>query len=234
MFSERKPVRKARAVIKLFHMEKSAKEDIMKSQIHLIRHGITEGNLKRLVYGSSDIPLAEEGIRQLEKLAGQGLYPQVGEGDFYTTGLIRAEQTLEIIYGQREHEVIGELREMGFGRFEMKSQEELMDLPEYMEWNSDKSGKAESPGGESFEGFSKRIVGGFQTLYGKHRLKELSVRHSGKDAISVLVCHAGTIAAIMEEYFPGRTEHFFEWVPDPGHGYTLLLEKSEIIGYEDF
>ena len=34
----------------------------MKTKICLVRHGITEGNQKRLYYGSSDIPLAEEGV----------------------------------------------------------------------------------------------------------------------------------------------------------------------------
>ena len=44
----------------------------MKTKICLIRHGITEGNQKRLYYGSSDIPLAEEGIEMLRSLSAQG------------------------------------------------------------------------------------------------------------------------------------------------------------------
>ena len=31
----------------------------------LIRHGLTEGNLKRLYYGSTDLPLTEAGIAAL-------------------------------------------------------------------------------------------------------------------------------------------------------------------------
>ena len=30
----------------------------MKSEIVLIRHGITTGNIRRLYYGSTDVPLA--------------------------------------------------------------------------------------------------------------------------------------------------------------------------------
>lgn len=206
----------------------------MKSQIHLIRHGITEGNQRRLYYGASDIPLAEEGIEELKKLAEAGIYPPAEGGDFYTTGLKRTEQTLAIIYGEREHDVIPQLKEMEFGDFEMKSYEDLKDVPEYMEWISDKSGSAPSPGGESLVGFSMRIKKGLELLHGKHQLKELSVRHSGKDAISVIVCHGGTISSIMEECFPGQREHFFKWIPDPGHGYTLTLEKSHIVMYEEF
>lgn len=206
----------------------------MKSQIHLIRHGITEGNKRRLYYGAADIPLADEGVAGLQELVKQGIYPNVEGGDFYTTGMLRTEQTLAIVYGNVEHGQIEELREMDFGQFEMKSHEELKDTPGYAEWGSDKTGWAESPGGESVNGFKQRIGNGLKTLVGKHRLKELSVRHSGKDAITTMVCHGGTIASIMDQNFPGDREHFYKWIPDPGHGFTLTLEDGEITGYEEF
>lgn len=206
----------------------------MKSQINLIRHGITEGNQKRLYYGAADIPLAEEGIERLKSLIEQGIYPEISEGDFYTTGMIRTEQTLAILYGEVPHSQIEELKEMSFGDFEMKSSEELKEVPEFAKWAEDKTGELESPGGESFGGFARRISGGLKILIGKHRLKELSVRHSGKDAISTMVCHGGTISSIMAELFPGEKEHFFQWIPDPGHGYTLEMQDGEIVSYEEF
>lgn len=206
----------------------------MKSQIHLIRHGITEGNQKRLYYGAADIPLAEKGVEELKALVQQGIYPQARSGDFYTTGMIRTEQTLELIYGKQSHSHIEELREMNFGDFEMKSYEELRDVPVYIQWAGDKTGDLESPGGESINSFAQRIRGGLKILVGNHRLKELSVRHSGKDAISIMVCHGGTIATIMEARFPGQREHFYKWIPDPGHGYTLNMKEGEITGYETF
>ena len=39
----------------------------MKSTIYLIRHGITDGNKRRLYYGSTDLPLAPEGIAALKE-----------------------------------------------------------------------------------------------------------------------------------------------------------------------
>lgn len=206
----------------------------MKSQIHLIRHGITEGNQKRLYYGATDIPLADEGVNELKELVSKGIYPRVEDGDFYTTGLKRTEQTFFLIFGEQEHGQIEELKEMGFGDFEMKSYEDLKEIPEYIDWISDKSGEASSPGGESIVGFSARIEKGLGILLGKHQLRELSVRHSGKDAVSTIVCHGGTIATIMESQFPGEREHFYQWIPDPGHGYTLNLENSDIISYDEF
>ena len=75
---------------------------------------------------------------------------------------------------------------------------------------------------------------GFRKLIGQHRLKELSVRHNGKAAVSTVVCHGGVICAILQESFPDKYDNFFKWMPDPGHGYTLTMEDGEIVEYEKF
>lgn len=206
----------------------------MKSQIHLIRHGITKGNQNRLYYGAADIPLAKEGKEELKRLAAADIYPDGENSDFYTSGLLRAEQTLFLIYGDIPHSYIRELKEMSFGKFEMKSYEDLKDIPEYIKWCSDTTGDAATPEGESVNGFHRRIQEGFEILLGKHRLKELSVRHCGKDAVSTMVCHGGTIGSILQHQFPEEREHFYKWIPDPGHGYTLNIEDGAITGYEEF
>ena len=206
----------------------------MKSQIHLIRHGITEGNQRRLYYGAADIPLAKEGEQMLKELAADHIYPAAENSDFYTTGLLRTEQTLALIYGERTHSTIEELREMNFGQFEMKSYQDLKEIPAYIEWAGDKTGTIASPEGESILEFRERVKKGFEILMGRHRLKELSERHSGKDAVSTVVCHGGTIASIMELCFPGKREHFYKWIPDPGHGYTLNVKDGDVLDYEEF
>ncbi|HIU26357.1 MAG TPA: histidine phosphatase family protein [Candidatus Copromorpha excrementigallinarum] len=206
----------------------------MKSRICLIRHGITEGNLKRLYYGHSDIPLAEEGRRELKKLTGEGIYPFSEEADFYTTGLLRTEETLSIIYGDRSHDSIEELREMNFGDFEMKSHRQLKNTENYRLWTGDERGETAPPGGESINDFYARIQRGFKELRKRHALKELSMRHRGEDILSVVVCHGGTIAAILEGLFPKVKDNFFQWIPDPGHGYILMLENGEVKEKEDF
>ena len=45
-------------------------------QLHLIRHGLTEGNLKGLYVGSgTDLPLCPEGAAQLEALRNLVILP---------------------------------------------------------------------------------------------------------------------------------------------------------------
>ena len=84
----------------------------MKSKIVLIRHGITEGNEMHMYYGSTDVSLSERGKHLLAKQREEGLYPISETAQFYTTGMLRTEQTLRIVYGDREHGVIEDLREL--------------------------------------------------------------------------------------------------------------------------
>lgn len=206
----------------------------MESSICLIRHGITEGNKNRLYYGFSDVPLADEGIDELTKLAQAGIYPYDEEADFYTTGLKRTEQTLSLIYGEKDHLHIEEMREINFGNFEMKSHDDLRELEDYKVWKKDVSGNLAPPGGESLAGFSKRVLKGFEILKNRHALKELSMRHSGKKALSVMVCHGGSISAVLNSIYPEDGGNFYRWIPNPGHGYILTLEDGIFSGWEKF
>ena len=64
-------------------------------------------------------------------------------------------------------------------------------------------------------------------------MKELSHRHSGKDAVTVVVCHGGTISATMETWFPGVKEYLMNWTPETGRGYTVEFENSEPVRFTE-
>ena len=54
-------------------------------KLHLIRHGMTAGNLQGLYIGSgTDIPLCDEGRAQLKELKERFEYPQVDTAVSYT------------------------------------------------------------------------------------------------------------------------------------------------------
>lgn len=206
----------------------------MKSKICLIRHGITEGNKRRLYYGHSDIDLAPEGVEELKAQVASGLYPDGEDADFYTTDLKRTQQTLKLIYGDREFTPLADLKEINFGDFEMKTYGELKALEEYQTWLKDPKGILAPPNGESVQAFYDRIAVGFKDLKNRHALKELKMRHSGKTPMSIVVCHGGTISAMMEEIYPGEKDNFYQWIPDPGHGYMLTLEDGAVVDAEKF
>lgn len=206
----------------------------MNSYIHLIRHGITAGNENRWYYGRMDIPLTARGIAQLEKLRADGIYPNVQNADCYTSGMLRTEQTFQTIYGDLPHKTLPLLREMNFGAWEGMSFEEIEQdtahKAAFDDWMRITDGSFAFPeGGDSVNSFYARVRGGLAELEGLHRLKELSCRHNGNDAVSLVVCHGGVIAAAMEHYFPGERENFWQWIPDPGHGYTISFAAGKAI-----
>lgn len=205
----------------------------MRSYIHFIRHGITEGIINKWYYGSSDLPLTDEGYEALRELMAEGIYPPLGDAGCYTSGMLRADQTLKVIYGNVPFKTIPLLREMNFGSWECKTFNELQKEPEYEEWINNKEGSFAFPGGgDSVISFNERIQKGLKELCGYQRLKELSRRHSGKDTVSIMVCHGGTIAAAMEGWFPGDRENFWQWIPATGRGFTVEFKESEPFSYK--
>ena len=206
----------------------------MKSEICLIRHGITEGTKLGVYYGAVDIPLLDEGIEELTSLRDRGTYPQYENPEFYTSGMLRTEQTLETIYGQRPHRQIELLREYNFGEFEMRHHRDIKELDEYQAFVKDREGYVAPPGGECARDFVKRVAEGFNELKVSHYQHVLRIRNEEKMASSVAVIHGGVIAAIMDSCWPDEKDWFFKWTPDPGHGYILTLEDGGIQEYREF
>lgn len=87
-------------------------------KLYVVRHGITLWNAKKKVQGAADIPLAEEGIR-LARLTGEAL-KEVPFDVCFTSPLVRARQTAELILGDRQIPVIVDprIQEIDFGELE--------------------------------------------------------------------------------------------------------------------
>ena len=173
----------------------------MNSTIYLFRHGITEGNLKNMYYGKTDLQLAPEGVEQINALKAEGFYPQIEDASYFTSGMLRANQTLKEIYGPVPYTIIPILREMNFGEFEMHTAEQLKDNKDYQEWVNDKKGTIAPPDGESKVKFFERANRGFDELVNYTWLDCLKHRHNGKDTNTICICHGGVIAAIMTQHF---------------------------------
>ena len=169
--------------------------------VYLIRHGKTEANEKRLYCGSTDLPLSEKGREEL-----QNLRYDIPNARFLTSGMKRANETLQILFGNAPYEVDSRVREVDFGIFELRGYEELKDLPEYQSWISGDNERNVPPGGESGEQMRKRVLEAFS-----------EIRED-----TVLVAHGGVIAAIMENLFPEEHKSRYEWQPQNGRGYAVM------------
>ena len=184
--------------------------------IHIIRHGKTVANEKKLYCGQTNLPLSEQGILDILEYKKRELYPGVVDV-FFTSGMLRAEETMQLIYGQVASEVLPQLAEFNFGSFEMKSYDNLKRQPGYQDWINDEVGDVRCPGGECKLGFTQRVLEGFDALLCIYRQQEAGS--------ALLLSHGGVIVCLMEHLFP-KTRNFYEWQPGPGRGYTLSYSEG--------
>ncbi len=168
--------------------------------IYLIRHGKTEANEKHLYCGSTDLPLSETGKVEL-----QALSYAVGNATFITSGLMRTEETLQILFGNVVHSQNPAFREVDFGSFEMHSYEEQKNDPAYIAWITGDNDANIPPNGESGSQMKERVLAAFSQV----------------EDDTVIITHGGVIAAIMEHLFPQEGKNRYQWQPKPGYGYAI-------------
>lgn len=180
--------------------------------IHFIRHGMTEGNLLGQYVGSTDLPLAEKGIAQLEEQKERSPYPTAQV--YYCSPLERCIQTLHILYPEAQPIVVEDLRECDFGDWEGKTAEQLAAEDEnFALWME--SGQAVTPpNGEGGGAFMQRVCAAFEIMVE-------GMMRSGTTS-AVVVAHGGTIMSILSAYGLPRA-NFYDWMTDNGCGYSIRI-----------
>ena len=180
-------------------------------KLTLIRHGDTKATLLRLYYGSTDLPLLPQSAQALAANAAR--YPKAPR--YFTSGMVRTEQTFQAIYGPLPHKILPGLREMDFGRFEMHSYEELKDDPDYCHWCED-SEHLPCPGGEDAQAVLARSLQAVEDLL-----------EAGIDTCGVI--HGGVIALLMMHWFGGIR---YDYSLAPGQGFTVTFSGKAPECYE--
>jgi probable phosphoglycerate mutase len=194
------------------------------THLTLIRHGQTDWNLARRIQGSTDIPLSETG-REDARSAAERLASSTHHA-VYTSPLLRAKETADIIADRLGLEVVGvvpDIREREFGDGEGMLVEDYIST--YGDWH------AEVPGAESLEQVGERAISAL------HAIAREARRRSAPQAESVLVvAHGGVIRAVIDHVSGGtlprdgevlRNGSAHRFVAAPG--YLRLLEESPVL-----
>lgn len=184
-------------------------------KLHLIRHGLTAANLEGRYIGSgTDLSLCEEGRTGLLELKREFEYPQVGL--VFTSPLLRAKETAEILYPGVRTIALQDLREMGFGVFENRLLTELAQDPDFAAWMDPTSEKVPE-GAESRQAFADRSGGMLMKLF------EFMIKTHTEEA--ACVTHGGVIMNMLARHaLPQHRPE--EWMTDPGCGYSLRLDTA--------
>lgn len=180
-------------------------------KIHLIRHGVTQGNREGRYIGRTDMPLSPEGIAELLTLQEESSYPYVDA--VFSSPLMRCKQTAKFLYPERDAIELPQLAEMDFGDFEGKTIEQLKTDERFIRWVGD-SLQTAPPNGESGEALARRALEGLSIVF-----EEMMQRKLQDVAV---ITHGGVIMTLLSAgAFPRRA--ITEWKIGNGRGYTIMI-----------
>jgi alpha-ribazole phosphatase/probable phosphoglycerate mutase len=155
----------------------------------LLRHPEPEASARGRCYGSLDVALSPDGIRQARSVA-HGL-AQKTFAAIYTSPRQRCTQAAHILAAGRTCpvETIAALRELDFGEFEGHTYDEIAAMyPDlYQQWMKHPT-ETRFPGGESFPEMRARVIA---------VTRDLRSRHAGQSI--ALVTHGGVIRIILAD-----------------------------------
>ncbi len=176
-----------------------------------IRHGLSEANKARVISGSKDVSLSEEGKSQLINIRNKTAYPK---SDFnVVTGLIRTHETFNILFPDRKIDKIEKrFSEISFGDYEGKSFDEI-DLDDYFKrlYHNEVIGN-----NETMNELYQRVQEGLVELI--LELKENN--HSS----ATIVAHSTVIRIVVVKALGDTYEIFKDIKPKNGLGYVVDID----------
>ena len=175
------------------------------TQLFLIRHGQTVGNVQHVWHGWTEGELTPLGVQQAEATALRLRSEQArhlaacGEtfDALYSSPLCRAWRTAEIIGQSLDLSPLAHegLKEIWFGEIEGLTIDEFaVCYPEvHRRWSNRSDVSFTWPGGENRTAFHQRA---------RRAIQEITSGHEGQSII--VVAHGGTLRAILADLFPVR------------------------------
>ena len=202
-------------------------------KITLIRHGETQHNLENRMSGWTEANLSPLGRQQALLLAERLRTIEVDK--VLTSGMIRANETAEIIFRHHKHqpqiEVLESLKEMNFGIMESMTMAEIQSsFPADYADMIQKKGLYNFPEGESLYTFHQRIKNAADRLLNMETVNHL-----------VVVAHAGTIRSLLAEWITDNWNN--HWRFQINHcsistiefyeGFPVLITSNDIAHLEE-
>lgn len=159
------------------------------TRLLLIRHAEPEAEARGRCYGTLDVGVSDEGLRQADQLA--RALAEVGLAAIYTSPRRRALQTASALgRGHGLAPVVDErLCEIDFGDFEGRTYEEIeREHPDLFRRWMETPTEIEFPNGESYERLQARALLALSSILDNHR----------RDTVAV-VTHGGIARAILAD-----------------------------------
>ncbi len=202
-------------------------------RLYLLRHGATEWNMLKLLQGQTDVPLNDEGINSALQCGEE--MKDIPFHKIYTSTLVRAYKTAELIRGFRDIPIVRDkrIKEACFGVLEGV---DLTHIPEphlqltYNTFFNDPANYVPVDGGESFSELIDRATSFLDDV----------VSHEPDDSHILIVAHGAIIKALQMKPFNRTLDDFWAGgVPancsacilDYTDGVYTLVSQGEIVTY---
>lgn len=184
----------------------------MITRLVLIRHGITEWNLKKRYCGRIDVGLSKLGRLQVKALARS--LEKKSFHKIYASDRRRALETAGILFGSARIIKVKGLREMNFGILEGLRHKEILEKigSAYKNWLADPY-KYRIPKAEPLPAFQKRV---------KAAVKKIACANRGKCV--AVVCHGGTIGVLVSSIL--KKKNFWRYIPSAASATILEIRGN--------
>ena len=162
-----------------------------------VRHAESEGNARGLMQGHQDFALSERGREQARRLASWLSTQGIAWDHSYTSPLVRARETAEIVCeltGHAAPELEGDLSELAAGTLEGLDRAQMAErFPLFLQKRVTEIGDFAEYGGESYDAVQIRARRLLERLEAKHRASQsrlLLVGHGGFNfqLLKLIIC----------------------------------------------
>ena len=192
-------------------------------RVILIRHASTADNAKNKYVGcrtDTDImPPDPASVERTRKAVSAKL---TGKTAYCCGPMKRVRSTAKTLFPEESFIVLDKMYEIDFGDFEGKSFEELKDDNNYRAWIKS-GGMTEFPGGEGRIAFTNRTMSALNE----------ALKLSGERDTVVIVCHGGSIMAIMGSLTGGN---YYDFLVENLDGYVVDIDENDkgisVISYD--
>ncbi len=189
--------------------------------IYFMRHGETDWNKIRRIQGSTDIPLNQNGIDLAEKVSKKIHESGIHFDLIFSSQLIRAKKTAEIMnqYSNAEIIIDSRIKEFLFGQAEGHTYDELRTNPKFgnlKNWFLDPQNYHAELGAESYEDFFSRIEDFLND--------QIKPRENQFENV-LIVCHGGVVRGLMKVMLNWSIQRFAE-TKIPNCGLNLIELKN--------
>ncbi len=210
-------------------MQKRKPKDILKtreitSEIFLVRHGETEANRKKLLFGHLNWDLNKTGIRQIKNCSKRlkQIIKNKKISCIITSNLLRAKHSAKIISkvtGIKNITIAKDISEKSEGILEGKTYQEFRETSykNYIKWLKDPLGFRPEKG-ESINDLNKRVSRFYNLLKKKSYGKNI-----------IIVTHSGPIKVILLNTLESNIKKFWNLRVDCGSISIITTSKNQSI-----